>query len=171
MKAPLFRLCTALAFAPLLSSCGLSPSDAGSPPAAAPNAAISDTLTDPGSGAQCGGKHLMLTRDNAVTVIDGECGDVTITASGGTLNFDKARSIRLDGSHFTVLNQQVDTVHVAGNDNVLNLTNARRIEVTGNNNMISGTQVEQVQFRGSNNAANLSSEPQIDDAGTGNRVI
>lgn len=160
-----------------LSACNPAPPEAGTaaPAAAAPSptpaAAVSDTLNDPGSGADCAGKNLRISRDNTTLVINGECGEVTITASGGSLNFDKARTIVLEGSHYTVLNTDVDTVRVVGSDNTLNLTNARRIEVSGNNNMILSRETAHIQFSGNTNTLNTDAQPQVDDRGSGNRVI
>ena len=172
MRISPFLLAPALT---LLSACSPDAPTTGSaaPPAAAPDTAmaISDTLTDPGSGADCAGKNLRISRDNTPLVINGECGEVTITASGGSLNFDKAHSISVEGSHYTVLNTDVDTVRVMGSDNKLNLTNARRIEVSGNNNMILSSETAEIQFSGNSNTLNTDGQPQVDDRGSGNRVI
>ena len=158
-----------------LSACNPSAPETGTAAAAAPSPAaapdVSDTLNDPGSGADCAGKNLRISRDNTPLVINGECGEVTITASGGSLNFDKARAIVVEGSHYTVLNTDVDTVRVVGSDNTLNLTNARRIEVSGNNNMILSRETAEIQFSGNTNPLNTDGQPQVDDRGSGNRVI
>ncbi len=157
----------------LLAACTPAAPDAHTTPAstaAAPPTTLSDTLTDPGTGADCAGKNLRITRDNSTLVIHGECGEVTITASGGSLNFDKARTIVVEGSHYTVLNTDVDTVRVVGSDNTLNLTNARNIEVGGNNNIILSHDTAEIRFTGSNNTLNTDTEPSIDDGGTGNKV-
>lgn len=163
-------------FAPtlaLLGACNPGTSETTAPVAASPAVSntASDSLNDPGSGADCAGRNLRISRDNTTLVINGECGEVTITASGGSLNFDKARAIVVEGSHYTVLNTDVDTVRVVGSDNSLNLTNARRIEVSGNNNMILSRETAEIHFSGNTNTLNTDSQPQVDDRGTGNRVI
>ena len=158
-----------------LGACNPGAPETGTAAAAAPSPAtapaVSDTLNDPGSGADCAGKTLRISRDNTTLVINGECGEVTITASGGSLNFDKARAIVVEGSHYTVLNTDVDTVRVVGSDNTLNLTNARRIEVSGNDNMILSRETAEIQFSGNTNTLNTDGQPQVDDLGSGNRVI
>ncbi|HBN53897.1 MAG TPA: hypothetical protein DD456_07665 [Stenotrophomonas sp.] len=155
-----------------LSACNPGAPETGTAaPSPAAATAVSDTLNDPGSGADCAGKNLRISRDNTPLVINGECGEVTITASGGSLNFDKARAIVVEGSHYTVLNTDVDTVRVVGSDNTLNLTNARRIEVSGNNNMILSRETAEIRFIGNTNTLNTDGQPQVDDRGSGNRVI
>ncbi len=168
MKHP--ALYSALAL--LLALTGCNKAAPATPTAtAAPAATSSDTLADPGAGAQCSGKNLRITHDNSSQVIDGECADVTVSASNGSLNVSKAQTITVEGRQFTVLNDQVDTVRVVGSDNILNLTNARHIEVSGNNNMILVKDIAEVKFSGSGNTINASSEPKVDDSGSGNRVI
>ncbi|WP_313169901.1 DUF3060 domain-containing protein [Stenotrophomonas sp.] len=169
MKQPVFYIVLASALS--LTACNKpSPATATVAPATTNGPAVS-TLTDPGAGALCDGKNLRISHDNSSQVIDGECGDVTVTASNGSLNVSKARSITVEGRQFTVLNEQVDTIRVVGSDNVLNLTNARRIDISGNNNMILVNETAEVSFSGTGNTVNASSEPRIEDSGTGNRVI
>lgn len=172
MKPPFPSSSLALAIALLTTACNspATTSQAGTAdPATA--AAASDTLVDPSSGTECAGKNLRITRNDVTVVVHGECGDVTITASGGTLNFDKARSIHVEGTRYTVINQEVGSVRVAGEGNVLNLTTAPRIEVSGSNNTILVTEADEVRFSGNDNTVNASSEPRVDDGGRGNRVI
>ena len=158
-----------------LGACNPGAPETGTAAAAAPSPAtapaVSDTLNDPGSGADCAGKNLRISRDNTTLVINGECGEVTITASGGSLNFDKARAIVVEGSHYTVLNTDVDTVRVVGSDNTLNLTNARRIEVSGNDNMILSRATAEIQLSGNTNTLSTDGQPPVDDRGSGTRVL
>ncbi|SBV50156.1 hypothetical protein XBLMG947_0932 [Xanthomonas bromi] len=62
-----------------LSACG------GDGPAAQALSAVSPTLTDPASGADCVGKDVRLTRNDSEWILHGECGAVTITASRGAM--------------------------------------------------------------------------------------
>ena len=140
---------------------------------AANNAATASpggTLTDPGSG-QCGGKDLHITRDDFSLVMDGDCGDVVITGSNGSLNISRARSIRVEGSGVIVLNEDTDVLLVKGDGNTLNMTRVGSAEVDGNDNGLLGTEYGKVVFRGTNNYVNTNNEPPADDHGTGNRVI
>lgn len=148
-----------------LSGCG------GDGPSAQALSAVSSTLTDPASGADCGGKDLRITKDNADTIVNGECGAVTITASHGALNVEKARAIRVEGSSFTVLNKQVDELSIAGNNNTLNLTNLGSADIQGNQNLVLVREVKQVRFSGNDNTVNPSSKPTLDDRGSGNKLM
>lgn len=142
-------------------------------PASAENtaAAVADTLIDPASGASCSGKNLHLTRSDSDWVINGECADVTISASNVSANIGKARSITVKGSNVTVLNENVGAVHVLGERNTLNLTEIGQVHVEGDHNMVLGRSAGKVSFTGHDNAINVDNEPELDDRGTGNRVI
>ncbi|ATS51266.1 DUF3060 domain-containing protein [Xanthomonas citri pv. fuscans CFBP 6996] len=148
-----------------LSGCG----DDG--PAAQALSSVSSTLTDPASGADCAGKDVRLTRDDSEWILHGECGTVTITASRGAMNLDTARSIRLEGSNFTVLNRQLGQLSVSGHANTLNLTDVDRVDIQGNKNLVLARAVKQVRFSGNDNAVNPSSKPALDDRGSGNKVM
>ena len=159
--------CTAISLL-LLTACHAAPpasAEAGTDPGA-----TAGVLADPASGASCDGQDLRITRDHSRLVIEGECGDVTITASQGSLNLDRARTLHVEGDHFTVLNAQVREVHVSGNDNTLNLTDSGRIRIDGRGNTVLGTRIEGVTLGGNDNTVNAT-EPAVEDAGTGNRVI
>lgn len=162
------RICCA-AMTLLLTACNAAPStpaDASPAPAAA-----TGVLTDPASGARCDGQDLLVTRAQSRLVIEGECGDVTITATEGSLNVERARSLEVRGDRFTVLNARVGEVHVSGNDNILNLTDSGPVRIDGRGNTVLGTSIERVGFGGNDNTVNASNEPPVEDAGTGNRVI
>ncbi|MCW1980620.1 hypothetical protein FHY25_000536 [Xanthomonas arboricola] len=161
INAPLLYL-AAIA---LLSSCG------GDGPAAQAVSAVSSTLTDPASGADCNGKDLRLTRNDTEWLIHGACASITITASRGALNVDKARAIRLEGSNFTVLNKQLGELSVTGQNNTLNLTNVDSVDIQGNQNLVLAREVKQVRFSGNDNTVNPSSKPTLDDRGRGNKVM
>ena len=165
--APVARL---LALAPLLlvAACGGNTGDAIG---AAASAAVDSALTDPASGADCGGKDLHLTRDGGEWVIHGECRDIVITASNGSLNVDKARSIRVQGSHFTVLNEDVARVDVAGDGHTLNLTRAEHVVLKGDGNLVLARHIDAVEFGGKENTVNVDNQPSLQDAGAGNRVL
>ncbi|QCO67784.1 DUF3060 domain-containing protein [Luteimonas yindakuii] len=156
----------------LLAACDATPpatADAGT--SLLPTDATPGVLTDPASGANCAGNDLRITRDNSRLVIEGECRDITITASQGSLNVDHARSLHVEGDRFTVLNAQVGEVRVSGDDNILNLTDSGPLRIDGRGNTVLGTRIEGVGFGGNDNTVNASNEPPVEDAGTGNRVI
>lgn len=128
-------------------------------------------LSDPATGADCGGKDLHITRDNSRLVIHGQCREVVISASNGALNLDHARTIRVQGTRFTVLNADVALVEVAGNGNTLNLTRAGRVSIGGDDNLVLGRELGSVAFGGKGNTVNTDNTPELDDRGSGNRVI
>jgi len=148
-----------------LNGCG------GEGPDAQALSAVSTSLTDPASGADCAGKDVRLTRDDSEWILHGECGTVTITASRGAMNLDTARSIRLEGSNFTVLNKQLGQLSVSGHDNTLNLTDVDNVDIQGNKNLVLARAVKQVRFSGNDNTVNPSSKPALDDRGSGNKVM
>ncbi|OAX85936.1 hypothetical protein A7D16_05075 [Xanthomonas nasturtii] len=162
---------TALSLLTLTSVLALGGCGGDGPAAQALSAAVSSTLTDPASGADCGGKDVRITKDNADTIINGDCGAVTITASHGALNVEKARSIRVEGSSFTVLNEQVGELRIIGSNNTLNLTNLDSVDIQGNKNLVLAREVKQVRFSGNDNTVNPSSTPTLDDRGSGNKVM
>ena len=154
----------------LLSACQ---APTNSTPSAATNAAVASTdstLTDPGNSL-CGGKDLRITRDDFNLVMDGDCGDVVITGSNGSLNISRARSIRVEGNGVTVLNEDTDVLQVKGDGNTLNMTRVGSAEVDGDNNGLLGREYGKVVFRGTNNYVNTNNEPPTEDNGSGNRVI
>lgn len=134
-------------------------------------AAVADTLIDPASGASCSGKNLHLTRSDADWVINGECADVTISASNVSANIEKARSILNQNVEAVTVKGSNVTVNVIGERNTLNLTEIGQVQVEGNHNMVLGRSAGKVSFTGHDNAINVDNEPELDDRGTGNRVI
>ncbi len=128
-------------------------------------------LTDPASGANCAGQDLHVTRDDFSLVIEGECGRVVVTASRGALNVDRAASIRVEGSHVTVLNAQVGEVVVTGHDNTLNLTDGGALALEGNRNLVLARELGPVAISGQDNTVNPDNTPALDDTGTGNRLL
>ncbi|TCK51417.1 LOW QUALITY PROTEIN: hypothetical protein C8F00_3984 [Xanthomonas vasicola] len=148
-----------------LSGCG------GDGPAAQALSAVSSTLTDPASGADCAGKDVRLTRNDSEWILHGECGMVTSTASRGAMNLDTARSIRLERSNFTVLNKQLGQLSVTGHDNTLNLTHVDSVDIQGNKNLVLAREMKQVRFSGNDNTVNPSSKPALDDRGRDNKVM
>jgi len=164
------RAAPLLALAPLLLAAGCSGST-GEAIGEAASAAADAILTDPASGADCGGKDLHLTRDGGQWVIHGQCRDIVVNASNGSLNVDKARSIRVQGSHFTVLNEDVALVHVSGDQDTLNLTHAERVILQGDGNLVLGRRIDAVEFGGRDNTVNVDNQPSLQDTGAGNRVL
>ena len=144
------------------------------PAPAAPAAASTQgagSLTDPASGAQCGGQNVRITRDDFQLVLEGDCGEIVIAGSNGSLNVDKARAIRVQGSHVTILNMKVDALAVTGSSNTLNMTEVAEAVVEGDDNGLLGQHYGKVVFRGQRNYVNTNNQPQVEDNGTGNKVI
>lgn len=132
----------------------------------------SSALVDPASGATCGqGADVRITRSGFSTVLDGQCGDVIVTGSNGSVNVDHARSIRVEGQKVTVLNEKVETLEAIGSDNIFNMTKVGHAIVAGDRNTLLGRDYRQVTFKGKDNAVNTDNDPQLDDQGTGNKVI
>lgn len=132
----------------------------------------SNELVDPASGASCGqGANVRITKNEFSTVLDGECGNVIITGSNGSVNVDRAKSIRVEGTQVTVLNEKVETLEAVGSDNTFNMTEVKKTVVAGDRNTLLGRTYEHVTFKGKDNSVNTDNEPQLDDQGTGNKVI
>lgn len=132
----------------------------------------SSVLVDPASGATCGqGADVRITRSGFSTVLDGQCGNVIITGSNGSVNVDRARSIRVEGQKVTVLNEKTETLEAIGSDNIFNMTEVGHAIVAGDRNKLLGRAYQRVTFKGKDNAVNTDNEPQLDDQGTGNKVI
>lgn len=169
----------ALAVPLVLAACGGGGTQAGAdtdstalPPAVAQAVdAVSGTLTDPAGGARCAGNDVRITRDRFELVIEGDCGEVVITASSGAVNVSSAASIRVEGSHVTVLNEQVGAVDVSGSDNTLNLTNVGPLSVSGDNNLVLAHEIASVAFSGHGNTANPDNVPPLQDSGSGNKLM
>ena len=137
----------------------------------APAASTISVLTDPGNGTQCAGRNVHITRDDFRVVLEGDCGDIVVTASQGSLNVDRARSIRVEGSQVTVLNEDVDSLTVTGNGNTFNMTRVGSAEIRGDGNGLLGKEYGKVVFGGSDNYVNADNQPAVEDQGTQNRVI
>ncbi len=167
----------ALALPLALAACGGEGPPAGNEPAAAPPAvaqaldAAAGTLTDPAGGANCAGNDVRITRDGFDLVIEGDCGEVVITASNGAVNVSNAASIRVEGNHVTVLNAQVGAVEVSGSDNTLNLTHAGPLTVSGDDNLVLAREIASVAFSGHGNTANPDNAPPLQDSGSGNKLM
>lgn len=144
------------------------PAGASAPPTAA---STGNTLTDPASGANCNGSDVRITRDDFRLVLEGDCGEIVVAASNGSLNVDNARAIRVDGSHVTVLNRKVESLSVTGSGNTLNMTEVAQAVVEGDDNGLLGRHYGKVVFRGKGNYVNSSNQPQLVDSGSGNKVI
>lgn len=175
MRHPRPLLAVALPLA--LAACDGGGPAAGNAPAAAPPAVAqaldtaAGTLTDPAGGASCAGNDVRITRDHFDLVLEGNCGEVVITASNGAVNVSNAASIRVEGSQITVLNAQVGTVEVSGSDNTLNLTRVGPLTVSGDNNLVLASEIASVVFSGHGNTANPDNTPPLQDSGSGNRLM
>lgn len=163
------RTAIALSLAVGLAGCQEAP--AGATDVVASAGMASGVLVDPASGARCDGHDVRLTSDDFSIVLDGDCGDVTVTGSDGSLNVTHARSLRVEGSRVVVINERVGTVSVSGREVTLNLTGADSVELGGSNNLLMGTSVESVRFIGDDNTANIDNRPAIEDRGRRNKVI
>ncbi|WP_202843483.1 DUF3060 domain-containing protein [Luteimonas saliphila] len=157
----------------VLAACGdVAPTaaQANASPASA-NAASPAALTDPASGAQCAGSDVRITRDGFSLVLDGDCGEVVITGSHGSVNLSRAASIRVEGNHVTVLNEEVGKVEVAGDDNILNMTVVGPLAILGDRNMVLAREISALRFEGRDNTVNPDNTPALEDSGTGNRLL
>lgn len=134
-------------------------------------AAVSSVMTDPASGASCAGNDLHITQSDFSLVINGDCRDVVITASNGSVNVSNARSLRVEGNNVTVLNSQVGEVVVAGNDTTLNLTVVGPLSVAGDRNVVLAKSIESVAFDGNENSVNPDNTPPLTDRGRGNKLL
>ncbi|MDO4776087.1 MAG: DUF3060 domain-containing protein [Cardiobacteriaceae bacterium] len=126
--------------------------------------------TDPGSG-DCNGQDIHFKEDNFRVVLRGECANIVITASNGRLNVEKAQSIRVEGSHVTVLNRDVEALEVAGDHNTLNMTKVGSADISGSHNGLLGREYGKVTFSGEDNYVNTDNQPEVTDSGRKNRVI
>ena len=54
-------------------------------------------IVDPASGARCAGHDVRVTRDDFRLVLEGDCGEITVTGSNGSLNVTHARSLQVAG--------------------------------------------------------------------------
>ncbi|TAA07213.1 DUF3060 domain-containing protein [Pseudoxanthomonas winnipegensis] len=151
-----------------LTACG-GASPSASPPASP--AAAAQTLVDPASGAQCGGKDLRLTRDRASVVIDGACGAVVITGSHVELNLSQAQSLRVEGHDISVLNEKLGQATVTGQRNTLNLTQVDLVQLEGDDNVVLATRIGRIRFLGNGNTLNPSGKPAVEDRGRDNKVL
>ena len=131
-------------------------------------------LTDPASGASCGGNDVRVTKDDFSIVLDGTCGAIVIEASRGSINVDTAGSVTVRGDGVTVLNSTAGDVTVAGSGNTLNLTGTGAITVTGDRNTVLVDRFTSVRFTGSDNVVNTGGKgasAAITDQGRGNKVV
>lgn len=133
-------------------------------------AAPSTVLTDPASGANCAGRDVLVTRDRFSLVLEGDCGDIVVRGSDGSINVGSARSIRVAGSRVTVLNEKVGNIESTGADNIFNLTEAGRATI-GDRTTVIGRTLDAVRFSGRDSSVNVDNTPAVDDAGSGNKVI
>jgi len=172
---PLLLCATALSLAACDRQASPADPSTGAPPVEAASrvasAAVSGVLTDPASGAQCGGQDVAITRNGFNLVLNGDCGAVVVTASDGAVNVEHATSIRVEGSQVTVLNSRVGAVDVRGADNTLNLTEVESLEISGDRNTVLARRIERVNFSGASNMVNPDNTPTLEDTGTDNRVM
>lgn len=134
--------------------------------------AWASTLTDPASGATCtDGQDVLITRDGFSTVLEDECGTVTVRASNGSLIVDEAKAIHVTGNDVTVVNQKTQSLTVDGSDNTFNMTEVGAAVVAGDRNLLLGTDYGRVHFRGKDNTVNSSGKPETRDEGSGNKVM
>lgn len=137
--------------------------------AAAPSPA--QTMNNPVSGSSCAGQNVEQTDDNFGLVLNGMCGDVVISGSHGYVNMDGARSIRVTGSHVTVLGEKNPLVIVEGHDNTFNLTDIGALLVAGDTNVVMGTNAKSLDMKGTGNKINVDKIDVIKSAGNGNQIV
>ncbi|MDO5091724.1 MAG: DUF3060 domain-containing protein [Cardiobacteriaceae bacterium] len=124
---------------------------------------------DPGSG-NCNGQDIHFKEDNFRVILRGECANIVISASNGSVNVEKAQSIRVEGSHVVVLNRDVQVLEVTGNHNTLNMTKVGSADISGSHNGLLGREYGKVTFSGEDNYVNTDNQPEVTDSGRKNRV-
>src|SRR5690606_14714768 len=117
-----------------------------------------------GFGASCSDhSDVLISLDDFSSLLQGECGDIVVTGSGGSLTVDTARSIRVEGSDVTVINSAVATVDVTGSDNSLNLTRAGTVRIGGDRNVLAGHEIDEVELSGTDNTVAAGNKPVLRD--------
>lgn len=128
-------------------------------------------IVDPASGASCAGHDVRLTHDDFSVLLEGDCGEITVTGSNGSLNVTHARSLQVAGDRVTVINERVDTALVTGRNVTLNLTQVGQAELGGSDNLLMARQVDKLRFTGNDNTANVNNVGAVEDSGRGNKVL
>lgn len=68
----------------------------------------------------CEGQDLDVSKDESTTIMDGDCGEVTVTASRATVNIDAATGITVSGDGNTIIVTRTGAVRVSGSSNIVN---------------------------------------------------
>lgn len=147
-------LLAALALASTLAGCGIGvPRPDGSRDPSARREGSAGITNGP-----CSGRSFEVADDGAQLVLDGDCGDVVVSADDASINLDGATSVRLTGKGSTVIaNGPVGDVVVDGERNGLNGHEIDTVEVAGNQGTVIATKIGTLTATGDENTVNWDS--------------
>ncbi|MBC2642545.1 MULTISPECIES: DUF3060 domain-containing protein [unclassified Rhodococcus (in: high G+C Gram-positive bacteria)] len=111
------------------------------------------------SGGDCAGRDVIVNKDGAGVVLDGECGTVTIEANGVSANVARSNAVIVRGQDTGLVGGQTGTLTIAGRSNSATIDVVESIDLQGNAVTVLGTQAERISVGGSGNSVN------VDDSG------
>jgi hypothetical protein len=188
-RIPLALSITALGAALLLSGCSIGvtdPKDASSTKTSGAAdtkkggaTPADDTTKSGGAGlgaianGPCDGRDFDIDQNGATLVLDGACGDVTISADDVSVNLDTAASLTITGSTVHVIvNGDLPALTLSGDVNTVNGENMGTVKVNGTNGTVLAKEVTALSATGSYNTVNWDSGVQsAQDTGTGNIFV
>ncbi|NLG48207.1 DUF3060 domain-containing protein [Gordonia sp. (in: high G+C Gram-positive bacteria)] len=111
-------------------------------------------ITQTPAEVRCTGGDVIVAVPSAQVSITGNCDDVKIESSGGTITAEN-----------------VDDLDVAGSDNTVTAGLVDDLDVDGDNNTVTAQRIDDVDLNGNDNTVNYrEGSPEIDDEGSGNTV-
>lgn len=133
-----------------------------------PRAGIGDIVNGP-----CDERDLDIRKNGVRLVLDGACGDVTISADDVEVNLDTASSLTVAGDRVQVIvNGDLPTLTLQGDADSVNGEKMGTVTVDGTNGTVLATEITALSSTGSGNTVNWDSGVRsAQDTGTGNTFI
>ncbi|BAH53504.1 DUF3060 domain-containing protein [Rhodococcus opacus] len=148
-----------VAVAVLMSSAVVFAGCGGGSTGGAGTSTVPGSAVELNSGGDCAGRDVIVNRDGAGVVLEGECGTVTIEANGVSATVATSNAVVVRGQDTSVVGGQTGTLTISGRSNSSTIDVVESIELQGNAVTVLGKQAERISVTGSGNSVN------VDDSG------
>ena len=162
-----------------LSACSVAVTDPEETTPPAPTSAPDESTTDDdatGGGftdGDCDGQSFEVKEDASTVLMTGRCGDISITASGATINLEDADSVNVFGlDNVIIIDGEVTAVTIKGDRTSWTGDSVGSIKVQGNDSTVLLGTADDVRVSGDTNYVQWShGVASAEDTGTGNTIV
>ena len=132
--------------------------------------ARSGTVTELNDSGDCEGQDVLVNQDGVRIVLDGNCGTVTIAASGVSVDIDSSVAVVVSGLDTTVRGTQTGTLTVSGRSVRVAFDQVKHVLLNGNAATVMGQDMDRIDVSGSGNSLSFDHANALAISGNDNRA-